>query len=270
MEKIIEFMAKHYDPKCFLTRERYNFWHDMKPKPGETPNELAARIRQDGAACKFSAVKDPQDEAFRTRFICSINNEAVLEAIFKFNDDEVNFEKVIQIAVNVEEYAKVAKAQVYGSKGSPVDSIKWQKTKDQPKKDQTNSTYKCYRCNKKGHKANDCRLLDSVYNFCNKKGHIGAACRKKAQERSKQEVKWIIPKVDKVHSVSSKEAILQKLEVPLFIEEMEQKVELDTGCSANFLTEECLKRLGKPSLAKPKENSCQQVDISYLVQAALL
>ena len=155
----------------------------MKRKPGETPNELAARIRQDGAACKFLAVKDPQDEAFRTRFICSINNEAVLKAIFKLNDDEVNFDKAIDISVNVEESAKVTKAQVYGSKGSPVYSIKEQKTKDQPKKDQTISTYKCYRCNKKGHKANDCRFLDSVCNFCNKRDTL----KKHAERRRRKD-----------------------------------------------------------------------------------
>ena len=60
--------------------------------------------------------------------------------------------------------------------------------------------------------------------------------------------------MDKVHSVSSKKVILPNLEVPLFIKEMKQKMELDTGCSANFLIEECWKILGKPSLAKPKEN----------------
>ena len=59
--------------------------------------------------------------------------------------------------------------------------------------------------------------------------------------------------MDEVHSVSSKEATLPKLEVQLFIEEMEQKLELDTGCSENFLAEECWKNLRKPSLAKPKE-----------------
>ena len=149
MEKIIEFMAKNYDPKRFLIRDRYNLWHDMKRKPRETPNKLAARIRQDGATCKFLALKDPQDEAFRTRFKCSISKEAVLKAIFKLNDDEVNFEKAIDTAVNVEESAKVAKAQVYGSKASPVYSIKEQKIYNQPKKNQTISTYKCYRCNKK-------------------------------------------------------------------------------------------------------------------------
>ena len=170
MEKIIEFMAKNYDPKHFLIRESYNFWHDMKCKPGETPNEIVARIRQNRATRKFSAVKDPQDEAFRTRFICSINNEAVLKAIFKLNDDEVNFEKAIDIAVKVEESAKVTKAQVYGSKGSLVYRIiKEEKTKDQPKKDETNSTYKRYQCNKKGHKENGCRFLDSVCNFCNRR-----------------------------------------------------------------------------------------------------
>ena len=51
--------------------------------PGETVLELAARIRQAAATCDFSTIEDPLDEALRTRFICSINNEAVLKALFK-------------------------------------------------------------------------------------------------------------------------------------------------------------------------------------------
>ena len=42
--------------------------------------------------CDFASIKDPLDEALRTRFICSINNEAVLKALFKVKDsDLINF-----------------------------------------------------------------------------------------------------------------------------------------------------------------------------------
>ena len=51
-------------------------------KPGETIQELVARIRQDAVTCDFTSIKDPLDEALRTRFICSVNNEAVLKALF--------------------------------------------------------------------------------------------------------------------------------------------------------------------------------------------
>ena len=65
----------------------------MQCKPGETVPEIAARIRRDAEKCDFNAIKDPQDEAMRTRFICSVDNEAVLKAILKVSDEEVTFSK---------------------------------------------------------------------------------------------------------------------------------------------------------------------------------
>ena len=43
---ITDFMSSHYDPTQFTVRERYKFWSTIKRKPGETPTELAARVRQ--------------------------------------------------------------------------------------------------------------------------------------------------------------------------------------------------------------------------------
>ena len=65
----------------------------MKRKPGETISELASRIRQDAATCDFQSIKDPLDEALRTKFICSVDNEAVLKTLFKLKDDELKFSK---------------------------------------------------------------------------------------------------------------------------------------------------------------------------------
>ena len=52
----------------------------MDRKPGKTIQELVARIRQDAVTCDFASIQDPLDKAFCTRFICSINNKAVLKA----------------------------------------------------------------------------------------------------------------------------------------------------------------------------------------------
>ena len=80
---IAEFMSQHYDPTKFTVRERYKFWSSIKRKPGETPTELAARVRQMATPCDFPAIKNPLDEAMRTCFICAINNEAVLKSVFR-------------------------------------------------------------------------------------------------------------------------------------------------------------------------------------------
>jgi len=77
----------------------------MQSRPGESSQELAARIRQAAATCDF----DPLNEALRTRFICSVNNEAVLKAHFKMKSDELDFHTTIQVAIQPEDAAKVAK-----------------------------------------------------------------------------------------------------------------------------------------------------------------
>ena len=75
----------------------------MLRKPGETVQELAARIRQDAVACDFASIKDPLDEVLRTRFICSINNEAVLKALFKVKDSDLTFGKAKTVAMETED-----------------------------------------------------------------------------------------------------------------------------------------------------------------------
>ena len=40
-------------------------------------NSSSGQIRQDASTCDFPAIKDIQDEAMRTRFICAVKNEAV-------------------------------------------------------------------------------------------------------------------------------------------------------------------------------------------------
>ena len=102
----------------------------MQCKPGETIQELAARIRQATATCDFTEINDHQDEAMCTQFMCSVNNEAVLQALFKINDGELTFSRAVQIEMETEEAAKVVKETVYELRPKLVNKVS---SKLQPK-----------------------------------------------------------------------------------------------------------------------------------------
>ena len=95
----------------------------MKRRPGESIQELAIHIPQAGATCDFSSITNPLDEALQTRFICSINNEAVLKAVFKINADELTFTRAIEVTAETEDAVKVAKETVFGSIPERVQKV---------------------------------------------------------------------------------------------------------------------------------------------------
>ena len=137
--EIVCFMKEQFDPELFIVRERFKFWSDMQRKPDETLQELAARIRQDAATCDFPLIKDPQDEALRQRFICSVNNEAVLKALFKIKYTDLTFTRAVEVAVETEDATRVAKEIVYGSKARPVNKVHQNKKGPQQNHQQSHS-----------------------------------------------------------------------------------------------------------------------------------
>ena len=108
MDEIFAYKKTQFDPKRFVVRERFHFCSEMKGKP-ESIQKLASRIRQAAATCDFASIDDPLNEALCTNFICSVNNEAVLKALFKINADELTFTRAIKEATETEDAAKVAK-----------------------------------------------------------------------------------------------------------------------------------------------------------------
>ena len=253
MDEILTFMKDQFDPKKFVVRERFKFWSDMQRKPGEKLQELAARIRQDAATCDFTSIEDPQDEALRQRFICSVNNEAVLKAVFKVKDSDLTFAKAVEVAIETEEAAKVAKETVYGSKPKPVNVVHQSKGKGQ-RKNQRQSTStdqeKCFRCGK-AHKAADCPYKEAKCHFCDKKGHLEAVCRKKHKRRdshSQASVKQIT-KADLVKAILGEGSQdTPKLNVPVTIQDQQFTMELDTATTGNFVSLPVWRQLGKPRL----------------------
>ena len=241
MNDIQTFMAEQFDPKRFVVRERFKFWSDMKRKPGETIPELASRIRQDAATCDFQSIKDPLDEALRTKFICSVDNEAVLKTLFKLKDDELKFSNAIRVAQEVEEAAKVAN-------GQPSTSVqKVYHAKSKTSKTQEKKTA-CFRCGNSGHFSKACPHIKAICSFCKKTGHLQSVCMSRLRDNSK------LVKQQLVHKIQcSVSPIYQTIR----LNDHRIKFEIDSGASDTFCCEATWQTLGKPTL--------QPVSVQYQV-----
>ncbi|KAL5487223.1 hypothetical protein EMCRGX_G019800 [Ephydatia muelleri] len=120
----------------------------MKRRPGKSILELATRIRQDAVTCDFVSIKDPLDEAMRTHFMCSVNNEAVLKALFKVKDVELTFAKAISVVVETEDAAK-AHAHVVAKRTTGPGIV---------------------------------HSKESICNYCQKIGHLQSVCLQKRKD----------------------------------------------------------------------------------------
>ena len=246
MNDIQTFMAEQFDPKRFVVRERFKFWSDMKRKPGETIPELASRIRQDAATCDFQSIKDPLDEALRTKFICSVDNEAVLKTLFKLKDDELKFSNAIRVAQEVEEAAKVAKETVHGQPSTSVQKVYHAKSKTSKTQEKKTA---CFRCGNSEHFSKACPHIKAICSFCKKTGHLQSVCMSRLRDNKlvKQQMKL-------VHKVQcSVSPIYQTIR----LNDHRIKFEIDSGASDTFCCEATWQTLGKPTL--------QPVTVQYQV-----
>ena len=246
MNDIQTFMAQQFDPKRFVVRERFKFWSDMKRKPGETIPELASRIRQDAATCDFQSIKDPLDEALRTKFICSVDNEAVLKTLFKLKDDELKFSNAIRVAQEVEEAAKVAKETVHGQPSTSVQKVYHAKSKTSKTQEKKTA---CFRCGNSIHFSKACPHIKAICSFCKKTGHLQSVCMSRLRDNKlvKQQMKL-------VHKIQcSVSPIYQTIR----LNDHRIKFEIDSGASDTFCCEATWQTLGKPIL--------QPVSVQYQV-----
>ena len=248
MNDIQTFMAEQFDPKRFVVRERFKFWSDMKRKPGETITELASRIRQDAATCDFQSIKDPLDEALRTKFICSVDNEAVLKTLFKLKDDELKFSNAIRVAQEVEEAAKVAKETVHGQPSTSVQKVYHAKSKTSKTQEKKTA---CFRCGNSGHFSKACPHIKAICSFCKKTGHLQSVCMSRLRDNSKlvkQQMKQLVHKVQ-----CSVSPIYQTIR----LNDRRIKFAIDSGASDTFCCKATWQTLGKPTL--------QPVSVQYQV-----
>ena len=58
------------------------------------------------------------DEALRTKFICPVDNQSGLKALFNISDNEITFSKALWVAQETKQPVTVANQTVFGQTSS--------------------------------------------------------------------------------------------------------------------------------------------------------
>ena len=180
----------------------------------------------------------------RTRFVCSVSNEAVLKALFKYKEEELTFAKAIAVAMETEEAVKIAKETVHRTKACPVHKVDYRRRSLSPDSGVNPTHYArgnerdfqigiCPRCGKSDHKSPDCPFREATCRFCRKRGHLEIVCLK--NRGSTQPVRAISKY--QIRTVKAMESVPQ-LQQSVLIQGKQFMFKFDTGAGDNFCSED--------------------------------
>ena len=199
----------------------------------------------------------------RTKFICSIDNEAVLKALFKVKDNELTFAKAIEIAIETEDAAKVANETLHGLKHQElINKIQSNKIGKSASANQQSSTSECIRCGRMGHSSKNCRFQGAKCHYCGKIGHLQSVCmRKKNDNKDKKMSKiFIVTPPTSINMIK-----VPELQLPIKLEgKTIVNFEVDTGAADNFLGKTAWSELGEPKESTQQFKSASQHKLPIL------
>ena len=150
-------------PKRITIAERYKFFKKDQ-LDGESNNNYVAALRKLHATCNYGEFLD---DALTERFVFVwksrvIQNRLLIEA-------DLNFSTAIQLANNLQqasmEYASIQSRCAGFSEPAQLNKL----------------ARGCYRCNRRGHDANDCFFKNFQCHLCGKLGHLKRACKSRTK-----------------------------------------------------------------------------------------
>ncbi|XP_071949803.1 uncharacterized protein [Antedon mediterranea] len=153
--ELVDSLERHLSPKPLVIAERFRF-HKREQHEGEKIQAYLADLRRLTKHCEFGA---QLNDALQDRLVCGIRSGSIQKRLL------------------AEAKLTLAKALQQQFKEEPNRS-----TVNKINVKHYNKQQLCYRCNKGGHKANDCRYKEVECHNCKKKGHIKTACQSKSKQ----------------------------------------------------------------------------------------
>jgi hypothetical protein len=163
-QEIFKLLRDHLSPNPLSIAERFRF-HKRKQLEGESISDYVAVLRKFAEHCDFG---DRLTDDLRD--ILVVQNKIMSEA-------GLTLKKAISIFVAMETAAKDAVELRNSHSEAPVH--KFHARRKQQRRQEKQSTPKCYRCDGQGHYANECRFKEAICHKCKQTGHIKKACKGK-------------------------------------------------------------------------------------------
>ena len=247
LDKIVEVLTKHYEPKTLVIAERFQF-HHRNQAVGESVAEYVAGLRRLTRHCEFGAYFD---DTLRDRFVCGLRSETIQKKLL--TEMDLTFQRAVEIAHTMETAARNARKLQSPSRAAEQmpHSRNIGKVSSNGQGEATNSN--CYRCGKSAHKAAQCPFRTAKCHNCGKTGHLRRVCRQPKPPKhpgaqggqNRQKVQLVEEDVISEILVLYHDKLSsdKPLEVDLQLEGKPLRMEVDTGAAVSLVSEETYRSL---------------------------
>ena len=184
-DDIVKALREFHVPKKNVLSERYTF-RARKQQNGESLSEYIAALKGLAATCEFGATLEEQ---LRDQLVYGISSKELRTKLLSAAyGEKLKWAKVKDIVNNFESTTSSLKTfQHTPLRTDSVSSSKWKAhAREKTERKQTPSANgdTCYRCQREGHSAANCRYKDFQCRACNKKGYLERACRNASQRET--------------------------------------------------------------------------------------
>ena len=240
-QELCAILQKHFSPAPLEIVERFKF-HKRNQGQGETIAEYIAAIKRLSQHCNFG---DNLQDALRDRFVCGLKDEATQKRLLQ--EPTLTFDKATAMAQAIETAHRDA-AEIHGH-GTIQDSVhKLSKSHHHNKPKQQTVHPPCQSCGKTNHARSNCFYRQATCKKCSKVGHIQTVCRstKKNAEPDRKHNSQSKSRQKPVHELEADDQFTlelytlksssPKIMVPVRVNDVKTKMELDTGAAISVMT----------------------------------
>ena len=221
-------LQNFYKPKTLEVAETFKF-NQCKQQDGESVSGFMAWLRRLSASCEFGG---NLTRRLRDQFVSGVKNTETRKKLLQ--KDHI-LDECLTAALADE--ASIREVEHLG-KQLHVEDAHHMKYTPRFKKNLTPSTkkskYRCFSCGGSSHKRDKCKFRDAVCHRCGKKGHTKKACIQKSEKSDLHQMTEEPEEQESLYNLDIK-SDGSSIIVPMQIEGVDVKMQLDTGCSLSLI-----------------------------------
>ena len=174
LEKILQILSKHFEPKPCEIVERFRF-NSCNRKEEQSTADYVAELRRLSEFCNYG---DKLDEHLRDRLVCGIKDNRIQRRLL--SESDLTLQRAIEICIGVEVAEKNMVTLEEQTKMPEIHLMKKEEGRGGYREygnKFNNHKEKCIVCGRSGHDKKECRFRNAKCFLCGKVGHLKTVCK---------------------------------------------------------------------------------------------